>query len=60
MCVWRCVSNVEFITAGSQGRRFMQLTDLTNQDALWKKFLPIIAVESNIKVITPNAFLFLI
>ena len=64
MFVWRCVSNVEFIAAVSQGHRFMQLirimqsTDLTNQDALRKKFLPITAVESNIKVINPNEFVF--
>lgn len=64
MFVWRCVSNVKFIAAVSQGHRFMQLTrimqltDLTNQDALRKKFLPITAVESNIKVITPNEFFF--
>lgn len=64
MFVWICVSNVEFIAAVSQGHRFMQLTrimqstDLTNQDALRKKFLPITAVDSNIKVINPNEFVF--
>ena len=126
MFVWRCVSNVDFIGAVSQGHQFssvqslsrvrlfatpwiaarqaslsfiiswsllklmstklvmpsshlilcrsllpqgdrfmqltrtMQLTDLTNQDALWKKFLPITAVESNIKVITQKSYFFLI
>ena len=64
MFVWICVSNVEFIAAVSQVHRFMQLTgimqltDLTNHDALRKKFLPITAVESNIKVINPNEFFF--